>query len=270
VKVPQPPIITVIGKAFFDIGHAPADHSNRRTDLEVYAAWEIHGDETDRLVLVDERACQLAVFSGKLRLWSQSRLGMRYIRINPKSLEADIVASKDDKAIYVPIQRERSGSAFTDLLHYTVRFDVLYPMVETHDRKRGAQVSYSLHEADPWLVALAAIMWQGLVQGLTWDVIKHSCLSALDKLRQKRLAPPTGVTTKTQARRSRTEIGSSWTKFNEDGRPLYEFFLGVKRRFQKATKEERAQLTTAKHIIRKPLKRPKQAMERTEWRNRGR
>jgi hypothetical protein len=34
--------VTVIGKAFFDIGHAPADHSNRRTDLEGYAACEIH------------------------------------------------------------------------------------------------------------------------------------------------------------------------------------------------------------------------------------
>jgi hypothetical protein len=38
----QPLIITVIGKAFFDISHAPADHSNRRTDLQGYAAWEIH------------------------------------------------------------------------------------------------------------------------------------------------------------------------------------------------------------------------------------
>jgi hypothetical protein len=42
VKFHQPMIITVIGKAFFDIGHAPADHSNRRTDLQGYAAWEIH------------------------------------------------------------------------------------------------------------------------------------------------------------------------------------------------------------------------------------
>jgi hypothetical protein len=38
----QPLIITVIGKAFFDISHAPADHSNRRTDLQGYAVWEIH------------------------------------------------------------------------------------------------------------------------------------------------------------------------------------------------------------------------------------
>ena len=29
----------VEGKAFFDIGHAPADHSNRRRDLQGYAAW---------------------------------------------------------------------------------------------------------------------------------------------------------------------------------------------------------------------------------------
>jgi len=42
LKFRQPLIITVVGKAFFDVGHAPADHSNRRTDLEGYSAWEIH------------------------------------------------------------------------------------------------------------------------------------------------------------------------------------------------------------------------------------
>jgi hypothetical protein len=42
LKIRQPLIITVIGKAFFDIGHVPADQSNRRTDLQSYAAWEIH------------------------------------------------------------------------------------------------------------------------------------------------------------------------------------------------------------------------------------
>jgi hypothetical protein len=42
LKLNQPLIVTVIGKAFFDIGRAPADHSNRRTDLQGCAAWEIH------------------------------------------------------------------------------------------------------------------------------------------------------------------------------------------------------------------------------------
>jgi len=34
--------ITVTGKAFYDIGHAPADHSNRRSTPKGYAVWEIH------------------------------------------------------------------------------------------------------------------------------------------------------------------------------------------------------------------------------------
>jgi hypothetical protein len=38
----QAPIITVIGKAFWDIGHAPKDQSNRRKRLPEYAVWEIH------------------------------------------------------------------------------------------------------------------------------------------------------------------------------------------------------------------------------------
>ena len=35
-------IITVTGQAFFDVDHAPSDHSNRRTKTKEYAVWEIH------------------------------------------------------------------------------------------------------------------------------------------------------------------------------------------------------------------------------------
>jgi hypothetical protein len=35
-------IITIIGKAFWDIGHARKDQSNRRKLLVEYAVWEIH------------------------------------------------------------------------------------------------------------------------------------------------------------------------------------------------------------------------------------
>src|SRR6266516_2569088 len=35
-------VITVTGKAFFDVDHASADHSNRRTKPKKYAVWEIH------------------------------------------------------------------------------------------------------------------------------------------------------------------------------------------------------------------------------------
>ena len=42
LKIREPHVITVTGKAFYDIGHAPANHSNRRTTPKDYAVWEIH------------------------------------------------------------------------------------------------------------------------------------------------------------------------------------------------------------------------------------
>jgi hypothetical protein len=36
------PVVTLIGKAFWDIGHAPKDQSNCRKNLPGYAVWEIH------------------------------------------------------------------------------------------------------------------------------------------------------------------------------------------------------------------------------------
>ena len=36
------PSSLVIGKALYDIAHAPADHSNRRRTPKYYAVWEIH------------------------------------------------------------------------------------------------------------------------------------------------------------------------------------------------------------------------------------
>jgi hypothetical protein len=38
----QAPVVTVIGKAFWDIGYAPKDGSNRRSHLPGYACYEIH------------------------------------------------------------------------------------------------------------------------------------------------------------------------------------------------------------------------------------
>ena len=42
LKIGEQHVITVTGKAYYDIGHAPADHSNRRRTPKDYAVWEIH------------------------------------------------------------------------------------------------------------------------------------------------------------------------------------------------------------------------------------
>src|SRR5207249_1930630 len=42
LKIREPHVIAVTGKAYYDIGHAPADHSNRRRTPKDYAVWELH------------------------------------------------------------------------------------------------------------------------------------------------------------------------------------------------------------------------------------
>jgi hypothetical protein len=42
LKFGQSPIITVIGKAMWDVGHAPKEQNNRRKYMPDYAVWEIH------------------------------------------------------------------------------------------------------------------------------------------------------------------------------------------------------------------------------------
>jgi hypothetical protein len=42
LEMREPHIITVTGKAFFDVGHSSANHSNRRIKPKKYAVWEIH------------------------------------------------------------------------------------------------------------------------------------------------------------------------------------------------------------------------------------
>jgi hypothetical protein len=42
LKIANPPVVTIVGKAFWDIGHAPKDQGNRRKYMPDYAVWEIH------------------------------------------------------------------------------------------------------------------------------------------------------------------------------------------------------------------------------------
>jgi hypothetical protein len=42
LEMREPHTITVTGQAFFDVDHAPPDHSNRRAKTKKYAVWEIH------------------------------------------------------------------------------------------------------------------------------------------------------------------------------------------------------------------------------------
>src|SRR6266446_1767385 len=38
----EQPVITVVGKAFYDVDHAPRNQTNRRNNMPSFAVWEIH------------------------------------------------------------------------------------------------------------------------------------------------------------------------------------------------------------------------------------
>ena len=42
LKIANPLVVTIVGKAFWDIGHAAKDQSNSRSHQPGYAAWEIY------------------------------------------------------------------------------------------------------------------------------------------------------------------------------------------------------------------------------------
>ena len=67
--------------------------------------------------------------------------------------------------------------------------DIIYPAVEERDRQRGRNVAYKLAFPEPWLVAIAVLMWEGIAQGMAWDGVKILVRVAFDRLRQSRVAP---------------------------------------------------------------------------------
>jgi len=107
---------------------------------------------------------------------------------------------------------------------------VFYASVEAADRRKGVtDVAYFLVPPDPWLVALGAVMWQGLVQGMTWDTMKLFVRTALKKLQRERVAPNSAKHQVT--RQEMTELGFTWVAYVGE-KKQYEMFLGLRKIFR--------------------------------------
>ena len=154
---------------------------------------------------------------------------MNYIRLDENNLELSLIDKEPEKGFVIPINKSRYDVLVRGF-HGLVYFDVLYPYNADEDKAKGISgISYKLFEPDPWLVALAAIMWQGLIQGFTWDIIKLSVIKGINFLRSKALLDEEpyqkrGMKKSQKIKSSDLEIGFSWTQFSEDGEPLKKFF----------------------------------------------
>ena len=167
---------------------------------------------------------------------------MRSITLDSKSLSLSVTTKADESRFSVPTIVE-PGFVLKDPLADLVHFNVLYPYQYQEVNEAGKpEVKYSLVDPDPWLLAIAAVMWEGLIQGCTWDVIKAAVMQGLSTLKSEDLAPLEPFPRdgwKKSRKKVKTEIGLSWSQFSEDGEPLKKFFLGLKRDFDSKTEEER-------------------------------
>src|SRR5262249_13053120 len=116
--------------------------------------------------------------------------------------------------------------------------------VDAADRRRGRLAHYYLVHPDPWLIALADLMWQGIVQGLAWDAMKAVVRQGVDVLRLARIARSTAAVG-SREKRARTTLGFDVTKYASDGRKQYHFFLGLRRKYDSASLSERHAIGTS-------------------------
>src|SRR5262249_16105049 len=108
----------------------------------------------------------------------------------------------------------------------TAYTEVLYPATEAEDRKQGKKFEYFLAPPDPWLVALGMVMCQGIVQGMTWDMVKVLVNAALIKLRREGVAPPSENHQVTK--KESVELGFCWVKYS-GGKKLKEMFFYLRK-----------------------------------------
>jgi hypothetical protein len=85
----------------------------------------------------------------------------------------------------VSVSTETMSSPMWELVY----FNFMYRAVHAKDRKGRPKVSYSLLPPPVWLVGIGTLIWQGILQGASWEFVKIAIAKGLDKLREKGLVP---------------------------------------------------------------------------------
>lgn len=139
-----------------------------------------------------------------------------------------------DPALTIPLPagRER-GPKIDHPVAHAVLLNVLYPARYARDRRLGITGrKYALIPPDPWLVALGLVMWEGIVQGLSWDTVKTAVSTALDKMRRSNAAP---VDTSSTKIKRELRLGFHWTDY-VDGEKQREMFFGLRRKYKQESR----------------------------------
>lgn len=181
---------------------------------------------------------------------------MIYARISKHPLRLQIVEKKTGDAWHIKLSSGiclRSRNVMSD----RILRHVIYPDVYARNRTNRIRVKYSLAPVDPWLTALGQLMWEGIVQGLTWEVVRRAVIDGRDRMRALGVAPPRRPKA-VGKRESSTEFGFSWTDYS-DGRTLRHVFVGLRRGI--AAEREKSRPTRVNRNARRKRMRPSNRRE---------
>jgi len=158
-----------------------------------------------------------------------SRLANKFINIDPNTLNAtvDAIAAQG-----LAVRTKLPGgigdlSPFYGQVYYGFMYPAVYERECAQSKKKassGRSTAYALAPPEPWLVALAGVMWEGIIQGLAWDVVKVAVRNAATVLRDAGLFPkPQHGGEKT------TTLRIGWSSYADSEEKQFEMFLSLKR-----------------------------------------
>ena len=164
---------------------------------------------------------------------------MNFINVNYENFSIRLEKIKLNSGFNIPVKPK---AAFYNLspIEKIIYYEILYRSTYAAEKRAGRKIAYCLAEPDPWLIALGYLMWQGIVQGMTWGMVKPLLQNCLNVLRKAGVAP--GKNYKKQVDSS-IEFGFSWTIYSNNEKKMYDMFVGLKREYNKMTEEQRKRIT---------------------------
>jgi hypothetical protein len=180
-----------------------------------------------------------------------------YILIDRDALTIKLGARQSSKHFVIPTAKSQIPHSIHSIREQLID-RVLNPTAhrawkETHPDlvKKGVTVAFCVAPPDPWHIAIGYLMWQGIVQGLAWDVVKLSIGNAIETLVSHNLAPALAKTSK----RRKTLIGFSYAEYASNGEKQREMFLGLKTGYEYTREYERNEVQKSLISEKKAIKR---------------
>lgn len=146
----------------------------------------------------------------------------RFVNVDPNTLDITISGEKQaPMAIRMYVKSLADMPPIWELVYYRFMYRDLYGRQKK--LSRGIRKAYCLAPPPPWFVAIAGVMWEGIIQGATWDTVKLAVNAAISKLRQANLLPNAGTQEMSISIRAGFEV------YSTSARKQYGLFLAMKR-----------------------------------------